>query len=308
MKKKVLKFAATGLASVFALGIFAGCGEEEKEIFDNENDPLVLSTLALDKVFNPFFSTSGTDSTVVGMTQMSMLSNDENGNPVWGDSEAVVVKDLEIKTTGEGEAQRTEYKFVLKNNIQFSDGSYLSMKDVLFNLYVYLDPQYTGSSTIYSTDIVGLKEYRTQAATETEQDNFRLKYEKEARARIDDLLYAHTEIYEDDNNSDLDIDGFKAKLESDYLSKFPNIVEDYERAIKLFGEELESDWSNALNSYETTVFTDAHGEIHRNLLQSDVEQFLNGTRTKTAATVNSAARRAILRMSAHGRRKRRSSL
>ncbi len=280
MKKKVFQYAATGLACVFALGIFAGCGDDNEggggsgEVFDNENDPLVLSTLALDRVFNPFFSTSATDGNVVGMTQISMLSNDENGNPVWGDDETVVVKDLEITTTGEGEAQKTEYKFVLKNNIQFSDGSYLSMKDVLFNLYVYLDPQYTGSSTIYSTDIVGLKEYRTQAETETEQDSFREKYELAARTRINDLISAHTEIYEDDANKGLDIDGFKAKLESDYLSDFPNIVKDYERALKLFDEELEKDWSNALNSYEDTVFTDAHGEIHRNLLQSDVEQFL----------------------------------
>lgn len=44
--------------------------------YDNENDALVFSSQAVDKVFNPFFSTSGADSNVIGMTQLGMLSND----------------------------------------------------------------------------------------------------------------------------------------------------------------------------------------------------------------------------------------
>ena len=60
---------------------------------------------------------------------------------------------------------RTEYEFVIKNGIKFSDGKDLTIKDVLFNLYVYLDPMYTGSSTMYSTNILGLKAYRMQDPT-----------------------------------------------------------------------------------------------------------------------------------------------
>ena len=126
--------------------------------YDNEKDALVFSSQAVDKVFNPFFSTSGADSNVIGLTQLGMLSNDSKGNWTSGDDEAAVTKDLQIVTEGEENVnQTTTYYFVLKNNVRFSNGSYLTIKDVLFNLYVYLDPVYTGSSTIYSTDIVGLK-------------------------------------------------------------------------------------------------------------------------------------------------------
>ncbi len=51
------------------------------------------------------------------------------------------------------------------------------MRDVLFNIYVYLDPVYTGSSTMYSTEIVGLAEYRTQSRNPNEQDSFENDYE-----------------------------------------------------------------------------------------------------------------------------------
>ena len=89
--------------------------EEDRGVrYDNETSTLIFSTQEVDGVFNPFFSTSGTDSNVVGMTQISMLSNDKNGKPTYGDKEAVVTKDLQYFTTGSREAgdQITTYYFV----------------------------------------------------------------------------------------------------------------------------------------------------------------------------------------------------
>ncbi len=284
--KKVFRYLATGLACVLSLGLFAACGDGDeggtggKGNFDNENDPLVFSTLALDKVFNPFFSTSATDGNIVGMTQIGMLANDSKGNPIWGDDEAVVVKDLEINTTYQDPVNKTdpiqtEYKFVLKNNIRYSNGSYLSMKDVLFNLYVYLDPAYTGSSTIYSTEILGLQEYRTQEASETEQDSFRDKYRQRAQTRIDALLSAFNEIYDNDDNQALDTAGFRAELEKlKNPSSYPNIVEDFDKVIEFFNKELENDWTTSTGTYQDTKFTNGKGETVENLLGSDAEQFL----------------------------------
>ncbi len=282
--KKAVRFLATGLASIFSLGLLAACGgdgddNKSKAVFDNENDPLVFSTLALDKVFNPFFSTSATDGNVVGMTQIGMLANDEMGNPVWGDDEAVVAKDVEINTTYQDPVNKTdpiqtEYKFVLKNNIRFSNGSYLSMKDVLFNLYVYLDPAYTGSSTIYSTEILGLQDYRTQSHIESEQDSFRAQYEAAAQKRIDALLSAFDEINED-SNQDLNDEGFRAELEKlQDSTTYPYIVSDYDKVIEFFKKELESDWTTSTGTYQDTVFTNGKGEVKRGLLGSDAEQFL----------------------------------
>ncbi|MBR2930594.1 MAG: hypothetical protein IKC32_05130 [Clostridia bacterium] len=261
---------AVAVALIIALG-----GEEERTVYDNETDPLVFATLEVDKVFNPFFSTSATDSSVVGMTQLGMLSNDKDGNYTYGDDEAAVTKDLEIITVGTPEVdQTTTYYFVLKNDVRFSNGSYLTIKDVLFNLYVYLDPAYTGSSTIYSTDIVGLKAYRTQSENEKEQDAFMLQFQTDATARIDALVDASAEIFYDYN--DLDSDGFKAKLE-EYSQNGPayaHLVEDYEKALELFREELNNDWSNSLNSFDQITFSDKEGTVYKDLLTTDVEAFL----------------------------------
>lgn len=128
--------------------------------YNPEERPLAMSISTPDGVFNPFFSTSAYDSTIVGMTQIGMLGTDKEGNITCGDNEPVVVKDYRITTASD--ESTTTYEFILKNGIKFSDGKPLTMKDVLFNLYVYLDPAYTGSATIYSTKIVGLNNYRKQ--------------------------------------------------------------------------------------------------------------------------------------------------
>ncbi|MDE6273509.1 MAG: hypothetical protein K2L87_00475 [Clostridiales bacterium] len=160
--KKVARILSVGLGAVMLAGTaagFAGCGGDKSY--------LVLMTENLEGLFNPFFASSSPDVEIMSMTQISMLTTEYARNPetgadeavlAYGDDHAVVIKDLQYETKG-GE---TEYTFVLKNGIKFSDGKPLTMNDVLFNMYVYLDPVYTGSSTMYSTDIVGLQTYRTQ--------------------------------------------------------------------------------------------------------------------------------------------------
>ncbi len=167
MKKKFATALAVMLAGSVVLPV-AACGGGTAAR-DPEKDPLVLSIQPVEMLFNPFFSTAGTDSSVVGMTQTSMLSADREGNIAFGDEEPCVVKDYSIRyenKDGSAAASGSEdgfsvYQFVIKKGIKFSDGVDLTIKDVLFNLYLYLDPVYTGSSTIYSTDIVGLEYYRS---------------------------------------------------------------------------------------------------------------------------------------------------
>ena len=181
-----------------------GCGDSSESV---DERALVLSSQELDKVFNPFYSSSAPDSQIVGMTQMGMLANDAKGNIVYGEDEGVVVLDYE--SVYDSNEDTTTYNFVLKNNVKFSNGSPLTIKDVLFNLYVYLDPVYTGSSTIYSTDIVGLKEYRTQQADEKAQERFMEQFQIEAESRTDYLLTATEYIFDDYEDETLSIEEFK---------------------------------------------------------------------------------------------------
>ena len=258
--------------------VITGCKPDEddnKKYYNNQTDPLVFSTQEVDKVFNPFFSTTAVDGNVVGMTQIGMLGNDKDGKPTYGDDEAVVTKDLEIVTEGTpGVNETTTYYFVLKNNVRFSNGSYLTIKDVLFNLYVYLDPVYTGSSTIYSTDIVGLKEYRTQASDENEQDSFRTQFELVAETRIQALVSASQEIIDTyDSFTEEEFKNYLAEY-SVISANYENVVKDYNKAVELFKEELDSDYSNSMDTYEDVVFSDKAGKIYKNLFTTDVEAFL----------------------------------
>ena len=274
--KKLVALLLLSATLLSLLSLFGCAGNKDKKYYNNETDPLVFSTLEVDKVFNPFFSTSATDSNVVGMTQISMLGNDKKGGYTYGDQYAVVTKDLQIVTTGTPDVdQKTTYYFVLKNNVKYSNGSALTMRDVLFNLYVYLDPMYTGSSTIYSTDIVGLKEYRTQESDENEQDHFMEQFEINATARIDALVSAATELLEE--RSDYTPETFVTALETyaaENGSSYAHIKEDYLKALEYFREELESDYSNALNSYQDIKFYDENKQVYENLLTTDVEAFL----------------------------------
>ena len=272
--KKILGALALAATSVLAL---VSCNKDvSNSNKTNEEVPLIFSTQEVDKVFNPFYSTTGPDSNVVAMTQISMIGNDKNGKPTCGEDEPVVVLDYDITTTGTGNEQRTLYSFVLKNNVKFSNGSPLTMKDVLFNLYVYLDPAYTGSSTIYSTDIVGLQEYRTQSSDENEQDSFMDRFRLVAKTRVDNLLLAWDEIY---GNSILDLtpDQFKEALTTTTVSSAEygdKLVEDFEKTMSLFKEELESDYSLAVDTYQDIVFTSEDGTLIKNKFTTDVEAFL----------------------------------
>ncbi len=292
--KNFKRLSATVIALMLALvTVFSttACKKKKKEsnsesgngaitkYYNNDNDPLVFSSQEVDKVFNPFFSSNAADSSVVGLTQIGMLTNDKQGNPAWGDKEGVVTKDLEIKDNGleEDKGLQTTYTFVLKNNVKFSDGKPLTIKDVLFNLYVYLDPVYTGSSTIYSTDIVGLKEYRTNATSEEEQDSFISKFQTIASTRIQSLIEACEETTEMINDGDdreyMEIFNEYADMMSGYEA-YKYLKEDYAKADALFKEELEKDWSNSRDSYSDFSLFDKAGKKYEGLFTTDVEMFL----------------------------------
>ena len=273
--------------STFAL---ASCGEESTvesesqsvagKTYNNETDPLVFSSAEVDKVFNPFFSTNAADSSVVGMTQIGMLSNDKDGKPVYGETQPTVTLDMQISDNG-GEEDvdlQTTYYFVLKNNVRFSDGSYLTIKDVLFNLYVYLDPVYTGSSTIYSTDIVGLDAYRYNTTNETEQDNFMSRFQTAARTRIESLIEIIVEAkdmakYEEVSSVDAGVRQLAEERAG--LEAYANVLQDYKKAGELFKEELSTDFSNSLDSFAEFKVFDEKGKAYENVFTTDVEMFLH---------------------------------
>ena len=248
-----------------ALVVLAAC----KTKVDPETTPLVLSTDALDGVFNPFSYTSGPDGGVVGQTQLGMLTIDYDGNVVAGWDQPTVAEAYSVVTVGDeknydddGDYRNyyTDYYFVIKDGIKFSDGTPLTIKDVLFNLYVYLDPVYTGSSTMYSTAIKGLSEYRTQTEGDDAQSNLNDRANGLANERLLKLLGWCNLVGTSDANMSL-----KDYCEGDE-DMLKVLQSDIAKIKELFKEELNSDWVAAASMVE---------EYEKYYLKSDATDAIN---------------------------------
>ncbi|MBR7185969.1 MAG: hypothetical protein IKD43_00490 [Clostridia bacterium] len=297
--KRAMRIASISLAAVIGAGAFAtlaGCAGTGK-------DTLVIMTQELNGLYNPFYSTAGTDMDVVGQTQISMFSTDEGGEIAYGPEEPVVVQAFDEKpvtiTEGNTTTQGTEYTFVIKKGIQFSDGVPLTINDVMFNLYVYLDPAYTGSTTMYSTDIVGLQAYRTQSYTSGGGSAQEDELAKEGSTRADGRIWELINTYEAANKKENGINASaydvpQAVMEDyittqytpsySYLSAlWPNgqptddngnkvsgaqatelarqqLLADYRETLRLFKEELESDYNSALDTFSGAPYNNVVDE------------------------------------------------
>ena len=251
-KKFTTIVLVAAIITVMAATLVACGNKGGGQSYDSETRPFAMSISTPDGVFNPFFSTSAYDSSIVGMTQIGMLSTDAKGNIVCGDNEPTVTQDYTIAESEEGGKKYTTYEFLIKNGIKFSDGHDLTIKDVLFNLYTYLDPSYAGSATIYSTDIVGLKNYRQQQISTSDSTAFEEQFVSSANERIDTLIEYVMFKYSGTKPEDRPADRWSAE-------KKAQLEKDIQYVADTFRKELTSDWNNVdLETYKKdSNFTDA---------------------------------------------------
>lgn len=271
MKKfaRTLCIALSIVLCFSCITFFAACqdGDGNKD----EGSTLIFSVQELDNVFNPYFTTSGYDSEILGQTQAAMLTTDTKGEVYCGTDEPTVALDYsqiitfkgeEYDPNGSVESKKTPnldghpadyygvdeyyttYKFLIKNGIKFSDGKDLTIKDVIFNMYTFLDPLYYGSSTMYSTAIKGLLDYRMQmeGASEGASNNLNRKANSEAMSRITTMRSVYMK-------------GDPKQLNT-YRSMYPtldsrkNIIKDIEFVRNTFWDEIQSDYKSAEASLE----------------------------------------------------------
>lgn len=296
MNKKLFRVLTGGVTCALGFSMvvsMASCKDDS----GSKKDAIVIMTEELSGLFNPFYATSGTDQDVVGMTQIGMLSTDKQGKTEAGDDLPTVVKDFTQETVKNDGNEETVYTFVIKNGLKFSDGKPLTMNDVLFNMYEYLDPVYTGSSTMYSINIKGLSQYRTQKnysqGGDEAEDQISNQANAYAKLRINELVavfedngliagttnsYSMTEAQMAAAIKNWDVsDGYKDAVasekeqetmtETDYRNQ---LQADYEYTLKTFKEELEADYKTAKESYDTTI--DPYKE-HAEKLASDTFKF-----------------------------------
>lgn len=193
--KNLKKLLALILALAMVLSL-AACGGGEKPAADNTQEPaadtetpaegtetpaqssgadtLVAASNHFEGKFSPFFAQSAEDMHVMDLTQIGLISMDRVGaiveNGIEGETRSYNgtdytyygTSDLVVTENADGTVY---YDFTIRDDLVFSDGTPIDIDDVIFSMYVYADPTYDGSTTLYSQPILGMEEYRSGMAT-----------------------------------------------------------------------------------------------------------------------------------------------
>ena len=187
--KNTKQVIALASAAALSVSVLAGCGGAASSAVTSEaastataeaststgsDGTLVLSDTGFEGKFNPFFAASSADQHVIDLTFGALLGADRKGEMILNGIEGETREYNGTDYTYRGPADcvvtenadgTVDYDITLRDDITFSDGTPMTIDDVIFSLYVYLDPTYDGSATIYSTPIVGLEEYRNSMST-----------------------------------------------------------------------------------------------------------------------------------------------
>lgn len=185
-KKKWSRAFALLLALTLCLSLATACGKQKTPDASTQastaapvpvkDTPLVVGYSPFSEKFSPFFADTAYDQDVVNITSVQLLTTDRAGAIVYKAVEGEThdyngtpylykgIADIEVNY--DKTADKTTYLWTLRDNVKFSDGETLDADDVIFSYYVYADPTYAGSTTVYSVPIVGLQNYRTQTSDE----------------------------------------------------------------------------------------------------------------------------------------------
>ena len=165
------------LLALAMLSVLGGCGAVPNTPTDpstESTETLVVGTLNFDGKFSPFFYTNAYENDVISLVHLNLLGTDRDGAVVLRgiDGEVRPYNGTDYTYRGIADCVITEnpdgtvyYDFTLKDNVLFSDGTEMDIDDVIFSLYVPLDPSYDGIMTMYSLPIAGLEEYRQNPET-----------------------------------------------------------------------------------------------------------------------------------------------
>lgn len=162
--RKLLGFLLTG---AMITGMTA-CGQKTDE-GGSSDTPLVIACDDVSEKFSPFFGNSVPDMNVSDATQVYLVGNDRAGEYVMNgiEGETREYNGTEYTYYGATDASVVEnpdgtvdYTFKLRDDLKFADGEPVTADDIIFSYYVYCDPSYDGSASVFSLPIEGMEEYR----------------------------------------------------------------------------------------------------------------------------------------------------
>ncbi len=119
---------------------------------------------------SPFFAQTEAELSAASLAFARLVNTDRGGVPITQGKNGQTVDymgteysyygiaDVHVEKNADGTA---DYSFSLREDAFFSDGTNITADDVIFSMYVLLDPSYRGYSSFGSLPIAGLNEYRS---------------------------------------------------------------------------------------------------------------------------------------------------
>jgi len=152
----------------------AALASEDEKIEEKEKTPLVVALGEYDNTCNPFYQTGEFDSFINEITGEKLLARDRNGKIIYNglDGERTLYNGTyyeysgiaDVTETYNEETDETEYMFSLRRDVKFSDGENLDADDLVFTLYMLLDPSMSDISEIQGIGIKGEVNYRLNSS------------------------------------------------------------------------------------------------------------------------------------------------
>lgn len=143
---------------------------EAAEPGSSSDTPLVVGYAPFSSKFSEFFCETQYDRDATDMTAIMLLNSDRTGAIIYNGIEGETINYNGTDYTYYGPANcvvtenadgTVDYDFTLREDLVFSDGTPITIDDVIFSMYVLCDPTYEGSTTLFATPIEGMKEYRS---------------------------------------------------------------------------------------------------------------------------------------------------
>jgi len=164
--------SAKPAASSAASSAPASTGSEQQpaSTATDPNTPIVVGYSNFNSKFSPFFSETAYDQDVYAMTAISLMSSDRTGALIYNGIEGETIEyngtpytyygPADVKATENADGS-VDYDIKLREDLVFSDGTPITIDDVIFTMYALADPTYDGSSSFFSLPIEGMNEYRS---------------------------------------------------------------------------------------------------------------------------------------------------
>ncbi len=152
----------------------AALASEEEPVAPVEVKPLSVGLRDYSNTFCPFYQDGDAQEFLNDITGVKLLTRDRNGriiyNGIKGESRVFNNKSYtykgiaDVTETYSEEADATAYDITLRSDVRFSDGENLDADDLIFTLYMLLDPSLSKISPIQGIGIKGEVNYRLNSS------------------------------------------------------------------------------------------------------------------------------------------------